>query len=94
MQFVYLLQEIDYDDVSPTGLYKIGKTSKDVNTRKRQYQAGNARYLNPLHTIQVRDAQAVETQLHRFWTDFRIRGEGGGDEWFNVRIQVKGKELS
>jgi hypothetical protein len=84
MQCVYLLQEIDCDGVSPTELYKIGQTTKDVHTRKRQYQAGNPRHLRPIHTIHVSDAQEIETQLHRLWTDYRVRA-GGGDEWFNFQ---------
>lgn len=81
MQCVYLLQEIDFDGISPTGLYKIGKTSRDAEIRKRQYQAGNARRVDTLHTIQVLNAQIVETELHRCFSARRII-QGGGDEWF------------
>jgi hypothetical protein len=84
MECVYLLREIDYDGRSPTGLYKIGKTIKDANTRKRQYQAGNARRVDTLHTIQVNDAQTIETQLHRVWGNYRVQ-QGGGDEWFDFK---------
>ena len=39
---VYLLQELGLDGV-PTGLYKIGRTTAEVEARKGQYRAGNAR---------------------------------------------------
>jgi len=84
MECVYLLQEIDFDGISPTGLYQIGQTSKNAESRKRQYKAGNARRLDTLHTIQVEDAQEVETELHRRLADYRVN-HGGGDEWFNFR---------
>lgn len=83
MQCVYLLAEIDFDGTR-TGLYKIGQTKRGVESRKRQYQAGNARRVDTLHTIQVFDAQAVETALHRHWARERIN-QGGGDEWFDFR---------
>lgn len=38
MECVYLLQKIDFDE-TPTDLYKIGKTTKEAEQRKRQYQA-------------------------------------------------------
>jgi len=82
MQCVYLLQEIDFDGVTPTGLYKIGKTTRDVEKRKREYQAGNARRVDILHTIQVDDAQAIETKLHRHLVSYRLN-HGDGDEWFD-----------
>ncbi|WP_088890014.1 GIY-YIG nuclease family protein [Leptolyngbya ohadii] len=81
MEYVYLLQELDFGRTAPTGSYKIGMTSKDVDSRKRQYKAGNPRHLRTLHSIQVTDAQAVETELHRQLAEWRIN-EGGGDEWF------------
>lgn len=83
MECVYLLQEIDFDE-TPTGLYKIGKTTKEAEQRKRQYQAGNARRLDVYFTIEVYDSQAVETDLHRRLSAFRL-ALGGGDEWFNFR---------
>jgi hypothetical protein len=80
--FVYLLQELDFNE-NPTGLYKIGKTTQE-NTEKRraQYKAGNARALAIFAEIPVRDAQAVETTLHRHFHAQRLVGFGGGDEWF------------
>ncbi len=84
MQCVYLLQEIELYGSSPTGYYKIGKTSKDAESRKRQYQAGNARRVVTLYNIQVANAQMIETELHRQLEDCRVK-EGGGDEWFDFR---------
>jgi hypothetical protein len=81
MQCVYLLREIDLDEVTPTGLYKIGMTTQSTEQRKRQYQAGNPRRVDTFHTIQVTDAQSVETDLHRRFAQFRVY-LGGGDEWF------------
>ncbi|OLP20078.1 hypothetical protein BST81_02235 [Leptolyngbya sp. 'hensonii'] len=86
-QYVYLLQELDFDGLSPTGLYKIGKTIKDVESRKRQYQAGNARFLKTHHYILVQDAQVIETALHRQLTAYRITNIGGGDEWFKFTAE-------
>ena len=83
MECVYLLQEIDFDG-TPTGLYKIGKTTKEAEQRKRQYQAGNARRVDVYATIKVFDSQAVETELHRQLADYRLK-YGGGDEWFDFR---------
>jgi hypothetical protein len=83
MECVYLLQELDFDG-TPTGLYKIGRTSKDAQQRKRQYQAGNARKVNVYFTVKVYDSQAVETDLHRRLAAYRL-ALGGGDEWFNFR---------
>ena len=83
MECVYLLQEIDFDG-TPTGLYKIGKTTKEAEQRKRQYQAGNARRVDVYATIKVFDSQAVETELHRQLANYRLN-YGGGDEWFNFR---------
>jgi hypothetical protein len=65
-------------------LYKIGKTTKDAEQRKRQYQAGNARRVDVYATIKVFDSQAVETELHRQLGDYRLN-YGGGDEWFDFR---------
>lgn len=83
MECVYLLQEIDFDG-TPTGLYKIGKTTKDAEQRKRQYQAGNARRVDVYFTIEVYDSQAVETSLHQRLSAYRL-AFGGGDEWFDFR---------
>lgn len=83
MECVYLLQEIDFDG-SPTGLYKIGRTTKAAEQRKRQYQAGNARRVDVYATIEVYDSQAVETDLHRRLSTYRL-ALGGGDEWFNFQ---------
>ncbi|MFB8788893.1 MAG: GIY-YIG nuclease family protein [Potamolinea sp.] len=83
MECVYLLQEIDFDG-TPTGLYKIGKTTKEAEQRKRQYQAGNARRVDLHTTIKVTNSQAVETELHRLFADYRM-SYGGGDEWFDFR---------
>jgi hypothetical protein len=80
MPYVYLLQELDFDG-DPTGLYKIGQTKTDVGSRKRQYQAGNARQVIEFHSIYVDNAQSVETQLHQYFAANRIIA-GGGDEWF------------
>lgn len=84
MQHVYLLQEIEAGGTAPTGFYKIGKTKATVEDRKKNYRAGNPRRLDTLHTIQVTDAQAIETTLHRRLTYYR-RKYGGGDEWFDFR---------
>lgn len=83
MECVYLLQELDFDG-TPTGLYKIGRTSKDAQQRKRQYQAGNARKVNVYFTVKVYDSQAVETDLHHRLAAYRL-ALGGGDEWFNFK---------
>lgn len=84
MECVYLLQEKDFND-NPTGLYKIGKTSKDAETRKRQYQAGNARRVDVYFKISVTDSQAIETELHRRLANYRLN-YGGGDEWFDFSL--------
>jgi Meiotically up-regulated gene 113/Bacterial SH3 domain len=81
MQCVYLLQEISFDGY-PTGFYKIGQTTKDPESRKRQYKAGNPRRVDTYHTIWGTNAQFVETQLHREFEKYRL-SEGGGDEWFH-----------
>lgn len=78
-----MLQEIDFDG-TPTGLYKIGKTTKEAEQRKRQYQAGNARRVDVYATIKVFNSQAVETELHRRFSAYRL-SFGGGDEWFDFR---------
>lgn len=83
MECVYLLQELDFDG-TPTGLYKIGKTTKEAEQRKRQYQAGNARRVDVYATIKVLNSQAVETELHRRLSAYRL-ALGGGDEWFDFR---------
>jgi hypothetical protein len=80
--YVYLLQEIDFNG-SPSGLYKIGKTSlDDIEKRKKQYKAGNARQLKTYARVVVNDPQYVETDLHRHFDSLRIKNNGGGDEWF------------
>ncbi len=84
MGYVYILQEIDLDS-TPTGLYKIGHTTISTEKRKKQYQAGNSRPLEELHTIEVDDSQSVETELHRRFDNWRLKGYGGGDEWFDFR---------
>jgi len=78
---VYLLQELGLDGV-PTGLYKIGRTTAEVEARKGQYRAGNARVLKNLGHIDVADSQAVETALHRYFAEYRVKNPGAGDEWF------------
>lgn len=83
MECVYLLQEIDFNG-TPTGLYKIGRTTKEAEQRKRQYQAGNARRVDVYATIKVFNSQAVETELHRRFSAYRL-SFGGGDEWFDFR---------
>jgi hypothetical protein len=83
-QKVYLLQEQDFDG-SATGLYKIGKTKREIQKRTREYKAGNARKLDHFYEIEVEDCQFVETALHRTFAGYRITGEGGGDEWFDFR---------
>jgi len=82
MEYVYILQEIDFDG-TPTGHYKIGKTKAGTEARKRQYQAGNPRFLDPFHTVEVTNSQTVETDLHHRFDSYRLKGYGGGDEWFN-----------
>jgi len=77
-----ILQEIDFDG-TPTGHYKIGKTKAGTEARKRQYQAGNPRFLDPFHTVEVTNSQTVETDLHHRFDSYRLKGYGGGDEWFN-----------
>ena len=79
MEYVYILQEMDFDG-TPTGHYKIGKTKAGTEARKRQYQAGNPRYLDPFHTIEVNNSQAIETELHQRFDYYRLKGYGGGDE--------------
>ncbi len=83
MECVYLLQELDFDG-TPTGLYKIGKTTKDTEQRKKQYKAGNARRVDVYFTVKVYDFQAIETALHHRLSAYRL-ALGGGDEWFNFR---------
>lgn len=80
-EYVYLLQELNFDD-TPTGFYKIGKTKVEVESRKNQYRAGNARVLKNLGHIIVSDSQTIETALHRYFTDYRVNNPGAGDEWF------------
>lgn len=75
---------MDFDG-TPTGHYKIGKTKAGTEARKRQYQAGNPRYLDPFHTIEVNNSQAIETELHQRFDYYRLKGYGGGDEWFNFQ---------
>lgn len=84
MEYVYILQEIGLNG-TPTGLYKIGKTKTGTEARKRQYQAGNARFLEPFHTVEVTNSQPVETELHQRFDHYRLKGYGGGDEWFNFQ---------
>ncbi|MGG6281811.1 GIY-YIG nuclease family protein [Leptolyngbya sp. AN03gr2] len=81
-EFVYLLRELDLFTDHPSCLYKIGMTTTTVLNRKSQYKAGNARRVETLFVIQVEDAQAIETELHRKFQSHRIKGLGGGDEWF------------
>lgn len=81
--YVYLLQENDFDG-SPTGLYKIGKTTlESIEKRSRQYKAGNPRPVVEYHSVYVRDCQATETDLHRQFNSARLKA-GGGDEWFHL----------
>jgi len=82
MPEVYLNQESDLDG-TPTGFYKIGHTKRTAEERGREYRAGNVRSCPTIHAIRVEDSQAVETQLHRYYASYRMKGYGGGDEWFN-----------
>jgi len=82
MPEVYLNQELDVDD-TPTGFYKIGHTKRTAEERTREYRAGNFRGCPTIHVVKVEDSQAVETQLHRHYASYRMKGHGGGDEWFN-----------
>lgn len=85
MQFVYLLQELDFDG-KPTGCYKIGQTKRDVEKRKNEYKTGNPRRIRTYHTIKVEYAQPVETKLHQIFISNKVNS-GGGDEWFNFDIE-------
>jgi T5orf172 domain len=78
--YVYLLQELGLDG-RPTGLYKIGKTTKDTETRKKQYKAGNARATPVYAVIQVEDPTYAETALKRYYHEQNVY-LGGGAEWF------------
>jgi len=82
MPEVYLNQELDVDD-TPTGFYKIGHTKRTAEERTREYRAGNFRGCPTIHVVNVEDSQAVETQLHRHYAAYRMKGHGGGDEWFD-----------
>lgn len=80
---VYLLQERSIVTGLPTGLYKLGYTRRwDVERRVKEYKAGNVRYLKILHVVEVADGHALEQMLHAQFSAFRIRGKGGGIEWF------------
>jgi len=81
--YVYLLQEQDFSG-TPTGLYKIGKTTqKSISDRTKQYKAGNARPVVEHYAVAVADCQQVETALHREYKRYRLSA-GGGDEWFRL----------
>jgi hypothetical protein len=81
--YVYLLQEQDFSG-TPTGLYKIGKTTqKSISDRTKQYKAGNARPVVEHYAVAVADCQQVETALHREYKRYRLSA-GGDDEWFRL----------
>ena len=54
---------------------KIGRCSRDPAIRLQELQVGNYRPLFDICVIPVRDAVAVETELHRAFAEFHIRGE-------------------
>lgn len=84
---VYLLAELE--NGSPTGMYKIGKTTSTTTSRKRQYQAGNPRKVIIAHEAFVlpNSAQAIETILQRQWVQYH-EDNGGGDEWYRFPAEV------
>jgi T5orf172 domain len=80
-QIVYLHSEIDPTTGKPTGYYKLGLTTVDVEKRKSQYKAGNPRELRTVNIVEVPNAQESETALHRQYAGFNQKANGGGDEW-------------
>lgn len=73
VQSVYFITEIPY-----SGCVKIGMTRGPVEKRMKQLQTGNPRKLCIIAVVYVRDALAVEKQLHKKYTTRHNFGE-----WYN-----------
>ncbi|AOX02432.1 hypothetical protein BJP34_25990 [Moorena producens PAL-8-15-08-1] len=82
MGYVYLIVQLEPNQ-QPTGLYKIGKTSKTPEERLAQLRTSSTFDLEVYHWIRCLDYSAVEKDLHRKFEYFRWNY--GGREWFNFR---------
>ncbi|OLT61519.1 hypothetical protein BJP37_23415 [Moorena bouillonii PNG] len=82
MGYVYLIVQLQPNQ-QPTGLYKIGKTSRTPEKRLAQLRTSSTCDLEVYHWIRCLDYSAVEADLHRKFKDFRWNH--GGREWFNFK---------
>ena len=86
--YVYLFEEIGGNGV-PTGYYKIGKTTQNVENRRKQIQTGNLRKIDICFVISVPDCHAIEKDLHQRLSRYRIEANGG-TEWFDFKtVDIK-----
>jgi len=72
---VYFIAEIPFN-----GKVKIGR-SKNIFRRRRQLQSCNPNLLGVLCHIPTNNMVALEGQLHRKFSNYRIRGE-----WFDLSM--------
>jgi len=73
MSKVYLLRIENDEEV----YFKIGWTSRDINTRVRELETGNPLDIQIRQVFETRHAVALESALHRMYAHRKHR-----DEWF------------
>ena len=69
---VYLVQNSE-------GHYKIGRTTKTIDTRIKQLQTGSSLEIFPIAECTVLYASKVEAKLHRNYSRFQLL-----NEWFDL----------
>lgn len=62
--------------------YKIGKTKRAVAKRVKELQTGNSQVIRPIIEIPTTCASALERDLHKKYSEYRIRKNG---EWFALK---------
>lgn len=74
---VYLIKS----EISGVISYKIGKTSRDVNYRILELSTANAGQLTLVYEYETKNANVLETALHKAFAQYHISGE-----WFNDKL--------
>jgi hypothetical protein len=75
MYTVYLLSS----EINESKIYKIGFTKRNVESRIKEFQTGNASEIKIVETFKSKWGTKIESFLHRKFSNKKISGE-----WFNL----------
>lgn len=61
--------------------YKIGKTSRNINTRINEFKTGNPGNFSLVYYYETKNYNKIEIILHKIYKNLKINGE-----WFNDKL--------